>query len=97
MTENKSNLLVQLNVGDLQQLIQEALKRELQTITSLLVEKPKERENELLTRKEVCELLNVSTTTLFHWNNDNTLPAKKIGNRVYYQKSQIMEKLTFRN
>lgn len=97
MIENKANLLVQLSVGDLQQLIQEAIKTELKTITSLLTEKPKEKENELLTRKEVCNLLNVSETTLFHWNNDNTLPAQKIGSRVYYQKAQIMEKLNFRN
>ncbi|MFC0776566.1 helix-turn-helix transcriptional regulator [Flavobacterium sp. HJSW_4] len=97
MTQNKSNLLVQLNVGDLQQLIQEAVKMELQIIANLFAEKPQEKESELLTRKEVCKLLNVSETTLFHWNNDDTLPAQKIGSRVYYQKAQIMEKLKFRN
>lgn len=97
MTQNKSNLIVQLSVGDLQQLIQEVVKSEIQAITNLLAEKPKEKENELLTRKEVCKLLNVSETTLFHWNNDNTLPAQKIGSRVYYQKAKIMEKLNFRN
>jgi excisionase family DNA binding protein len=97
MTESKANLLVQLNVGEFQQLIQEAVKIELQKITSLITEKPNEKENELLTRKEVCKLLNVSETTLFHWNNDNTLPAQKIGSRVYYQKAHIMERLKFRN
>ena len=55
---------------------------------------PKVESDELLSRKKTSELLGVSYTTLFHWNNDNTLPAQKIGNRVYYQRSIIMDKLS---
>lgn len=96
MVQNKENLLVQLSVGDLQQLIQEAVKEEMTKITDVikLNTKTSEKDSEqLLTRDDVKKLLNVSYTTLFLWNRDGKLPAQKIGKRVYYQRSNIMDKL----
>jgi excisionase family DNA binding protein len=96
MVQNKSNLLVQLSVGDLQQLIQEAVKEQMTKITDVIKLSTKTSENDseqLLTREEVAKILKVSFTTLFHWNNDGKLPAQKIGKRVYYQRSTIMDKL----
>ncbi|MGK4566924.1 helix-turn-helix domain-containing protein [Flavobacterium sp. 3HN19-14] len=49
--------------------------------------------NELLTREETSKLLKVSFTTLFHWNNDSTLPAHKIGRKVFYLRNEVMNKL----
>jgi excisionase family DNA binding protein len=85
--------MINLSLTDLTQLISNCVKSELQQLTNFIAEKPKENLNQLLTRKETCELLNVSTTTLHHWHKDKTLPAQKIGSRVYYQKEQIMNKL----
>ncbi|MFH6971804.1 helix-turn-helix domain-containing protein [Flavobacterium petrolei] len=93
MMQNKSNLLVQLSVGDLQQLIQEAVKEGLQKINEVIQLNPKTETPELLTREEVAKILKVSYTTLFHWNNSGSLPAQKIGKRVYYQRCIIMNKL----
>lgn len=96
MIENKENLLIQLKVGDLQKLIKDAIKEEITKITSAITLNPKSSENnsdELLTREQASKLLNVSYTTLFHWNNDGILPVEKLGKRVYYSKSRIMEKL----
>lgn len=95
MIVNKENLLVQLNVSDLQQLIREAVKSELENITEVFTTRKKdsEEESEIISRIDVCKLLKVSTTTLFLWNKNNILKAKKIGNRVYYLKSDVMDKL----
>ena len=95
MILNKENLLVQLNVSDLQQLIREAVKSELENITEVFTTRKKdsEEESEIISRIDVCKLLKVSTTTLFLWNKNNILKAKKIGNRVYYLKSDVMDKL----
>jgi len=49
--------------------------------------------NELLTREETSKLLKVSYTTLFHWNNDATLPAHKIGRKVFYLRQEVIDKL----
>ena len=95
MMLNKANLLVQLNVGDLQQLITDAVKQELQKIADVIKLNPKEseKESDVLTRDETAKLLKVSTTSLFIWNRDSILKAKKIGRRVYYLKSEVMSKL----
>lgn len=93
MVQNKSNLLVQLNVRDLEQLIKDAVKEEITKITKVIQLNPKTETPELLTREEVTKILKVSYTTLFHWNNSGELSAQKIGKRVYYQRSIIMDKL----
>ena len=94
--QNKNNeMLVQLSTNDLFQLIKEAVKDELQKITNVipLNLKEKENESELLTRRQTAELLKVSETTLFLWDRDKKLENKKIGNRVYYLKSEVICKL----
>lgn len=92
MTE-KSVQLIQMNISELTEIIATCVKAELQKINNLIQLNPKVESDELLSRKQASELLGVSYTTLFHWNNDKTLPAQKMGNKVYYQKSAIMEKL----
>lgn len=95
MIENKANLLVTLNIGDLQQLIEEAIKNQLETFKNLIQTNSKDSENEskIISRKEVSELLKVSYCSLYHWNKKGILKAKKISNRVYYLKSDVYEKL----
>lgn len=95
MTENKESLLVQLNVRDLQQLIQEAVKNELERITKVIQMHPKDSqiESNIITREETAKMLKVSLTTLYFWNKNKILEAKKINSRVYYLKDKVLEKL----
>ena len=86
-------MLVQLTANDLKQLIKEAVKEELQKITNVIQLNPKEKESELLTRKQTAELLNVSETTLFLWNRDKVLEHKKLNHRVYYLKNEVLNKI----
>ncbi|MBB4807007.1 putative DNA-binding transcriptional regulator AlpA [Chryseobacterium defluvii] len=53
---------------------------------------PKDQKD-FYTREETAKLLDVSLTTLFHWNNDGTLKNTKIGKRVYYSKSEVLARL----
>ncbi len=95
MQKPNNEMLVQLTANDLMLLIKEAVKEELQKITNVIQLNPKEpeNENELLTKKQTENLLNVSSTTLFLWNRDKVLENKKIGNRVYYLRSEVLNKL----
>lgn len=86
--------MINLSVSDLTELISNCVKAELQKMNNVIQLSPKVESDELLSRKKTSELLGVSYTTLFHWNNDKTLPAQKMGNRVYYQRSIIMDKLS---
>lgn len=49
----------------------------------------KEEDNELLTIKECCEILNVTKGTLWRWNKSGYLQSVKIGRNPYYRKSDI--------
>jgi hypothetical protein len=97
MTETNPNILIQISKSDLQQLIQEAIKNEMNKISKVIEMNPKqsENQNDLLTRYETASLLGVSTTTLFLWNRDGILNGKKINRRVYYSKREVYAKLDF--
>ncbi len=83
----------QLSLEELSTIIREAVATELNLVNSK-APTPKDDSDKIMTREEVCKLLKVSTTTLFHWNNDKVLVNYKIGRRVYYMKADVMAKLT---
>ncbi len=93
MQENKNQLLVQLSANDLFRLITDAVKQELNKITEVIKPNPQDNESELLSREATAKMLGVSTTTLFFWNRDSILKAKKMGRRVYYIKSEVLTKI----
>jgi hypothetical protein len=91
--EIKQIQVFQLSLEELSTIIKEAVAIELKKANNIVQLNPKDETSDLLSRAATGKLLGVSYTTLFHWNNDKTLPCQKIGGRVYYQKSVIMNKL----
>jgi hypothetical protein len=91
--EIKGFQVYQLSIEDLSQIVREAVATELQKINSIIQLNPKDDSDKILTRNEVCKLLNVSLVTLYHWNNNKILVNSKVGGRVYYMKSDVMNKL----
>ncbi|AKK72098.1 hypothetical protein OK18_05130 [Chryseobacterium gallinarum] len=85
---NSAIQLMQIDIESFGQFIQKLVREELEKIIPVQSE-----EKEFYTREETAKLLNVSLTTLFHWNNDGTLKNTKIGNRVYYSKEEVFSKL----
>ena len=51
-------------------------------------EKPKEEK--LLTIAQVCKLLDVDKSTLWHWNKDGYLKKIHIGGKPRYKESEVM-------
>ena len=49
----------------------------------------KKENDALLTKKEVMNLLDVSSTTLWSWRRKNYLVPIKIGRKVFYQKADV--------
>ena len=49
---------------------------------------------ELITKKELHQLLDISRTTAWSWTNKGWLLPISIGSKVYYRKSDINELLT---
>ncbi|MEI7501069.1 MAG: helix-turn-helix domain-containing protein [Bacteroidota bacterium] len=46
-------------------------------------------QKEYLSRKEVCELLKISTATLHYWTKDGILKGYRIGGRVLYKSAEV--------
>lgn len=47
----------------------------------------------LLTREETAKLLSVSLVTLWDWTKKDIVPAYRIGNKVRYKKSEVLNAL----
>jgi predicted DNA-binding transcriptional regulator AlpA len=50
-------------------------------------------EEELLTVEETIQFLKCSKQALWNWRKSGILPSYRLGNRVYYKKSDIFKKL----
>jgi|GEM_PF-607647 excisionase family DNA binding protein len=48
------------------------------------------QQKELLTIKETCDLLKVCEVTLWKWTNTGKVTAYKIGNKVFYKYSELV-------
>jgi predicted DNA-binding transcriptional regulator AlpA len=49
--------------------------------------------DDLLTDEETLKLLKCSKQALWNWRKNGILPSYRLGNRVYYKKSDIFNKL----
>jgi hypothetical protein len=84
---------VNISLEDMTCIMREIVASELQKAKGFISPNPIDDLDKILTREEVCKLLKVSNTTLFHWHNDKVLVNHKIGRRVYYMKAEVMDKL----
>ncbi len=94
MLEKNQKLLVQLNVEELQVLVAKSVSEEVNKLIKVIQMLPTENnEQKFITREEASKLLHVSLTTLYLWNKNYILRAKKMGKRVYYFKQDVINKL----
>jgi hypothetical protein len=54
---------------------------------------PQKDKEELLTVEETIKILKCSKQALWNWRKNDILPSYRLGNRVYYKKSDIYLKL----
>ena len=84
---------IQTTPEQLAELIKESVKIELQTLKKELLHE--NANDEILTREQVCKILSIDPSTLWHWQNKNKIKAYGIsGARRYYKRSEIMSALT---
>jgi excisionase family DNA binding protein len=85
---NNSIILQSLSEDQLVKLITQVFREQLKEFKNELNQTS---ENELLTRDEVCKLLSINKTTLHKHTKSGKLKSKGIGNRVLYDKTQVLE------
>lgn len=81
-------ILNELSLDDLVSSIREVVRDELETTRRKTIS---DRGN--LTRQEVADLCKVSLTTVHQWTKEGRLIAYKLGGRVLYKASEVMESL----
>lgn len=50
--------------------------------------------DDLLSREQLLELLQINASTLWHWQNKGKIIAYKFANKCYYKRSEIMATIT---
>lgn len=50
--------------------------------------------DDLLSREQVLDLLQINASTLWHWQNKGKITVYKFANKCYYKRSEIMESIT---
>lgn len=85
----KNILILEITKQELLQELRDTVVKEIK----LLLEDTNHNKKTLLTRKEVCELLDISESTLIRWTKNKKLTAKYIGNKIYYQNSEIFKSM----
>ena len=83
-----TNILIQISPEQLSQMIISGIREELQKFQSVSGEKSNNKD--LMTRKEVCDYLQCSETSLWDWTKKGKIIATKVGKRkVLYRKKDI--------
>lgn len=86
--------LIQISPEELSNLISEAVTQAIQTLsTELQIAISKPHEKEVMTRIEVAKFLCVSLVAIHDWTNKGILKQYKLGRRVYFNRSEIMQTL----
>jgi hypothetical protein len=50
--------------------------------------------DDLITREQVLELLQINASTLWHWQNKGRITVYKFANKCYYKRSELMATIT---
>lgn len=84
----ETNMLIQISPEQLSQMIISGIREELQKFQSVSGEKSNNKD--LMTRKEVCDYLQCSQTSLWNWTRKGKINAIKVGKKkVLYRKKDV--------
>jgi hypothetical protein len=79
---------IQTSPEQLAKLISEDIREQLEEFTKDISLPNKDV---LMTRSQVCEFLQINSSTLCHWTNKGKVIAYGIANRRYYKKAELLE------
>ncbi len=74
-------------------LISEQVRKEIETFAATLNRASHPEGKEVMTRKETAQFFGVSLVTVHDWTRAGILHPYKVGNRVFYRRSHLMQVL----
>ncbi|MCK4665012.1 MAG: helix-turn-helix domain-containing protein [Bacteroidales bacterium] len=87
----EKTILISLSLEEFKELVKES-------VMEIYIEQEKERakkcqDDKMLTRKEVANFLRISLPTLHQYQKDGRLKYYRIGRRVLFKKSEILDSI----
>lgn len=86
---NHQNVIYQVNRDDLKELITQVVQDAVKGLQGYDVKTADDGGNDLLTREQVCEYLNVTAATLHNWNKRGYLESIHVGRLVRYRRADV--------
>jgi len=84
----KKEIFTSLDINDLENIIKNCIREELQEMTK------QDENSELLKANEVCEYLRISKVTLYKWLKQGKITGYYLGSRLFFKKTEINNALT---
>lgn len=84
----REEIIISIPLAEFEKLQKDWIKQVLKEIIL-----PQKEEEELLTRKQVAEILGISLVTLNQYTKDGILPCYYLGSRVRYKRNEVFESL----
>jgi hypothetical protein len=90
--EIKTLQIQQISVVELSSIIKNSLREEITNLNQKSLDTSKEQE-ELLTRKDVLEMLKISSVTLWNWQKVGKIKVYKFSNKCFYKRNELIDSL----
>ena len=87
---------VQMSSESLVEIIRTELQSQFNDFISKSV-KEERTENDYLTKKQACELLSISETTIWRWVKNGKIIAHGLVGKRYFKRSELIESITSSN
>ena len=85
----EKQILISLSVAEFKELVKESL-------MEIFIEQEKDKkpqDDKMLTRRELADLLHVSLPTIQKYQNEGRIKYYRIGSRVLYKKSEVLDSI----
>jgi len=89
--------LIQIETIDAQHYKSEIVNDVINALKKSGIKFPDNNDEIFLTRQETSKLLSVSLVTLWDWTRKDIIAAYRIGNKIRYKKSDVINSLSKRN
>lgn len=86
--------IIQIESINAEEFKDEIIKGEIMALKELNLPIQNADENILLTREETAKMLSVSLVTLWTWDKKDIIQTYRIGNKIRYKKSDLLNALT---
>jgi excisionase family DNA binding protein len=85
--------ILSLTPNSLANLVSDQVKAQLEAFAAKLQKASSPQGKEVMTRKETAQFFGVSLVTVHEWRKSGILHPYKVGNRVYFKRSHLMDVL----